>query len=164
MIRKAKQSDCLNLAALSLQVWLHTYATKGLREQISQYALSTFTARHFSELLEHTSYDIRVFEEENRLFGMVVVNLNSTYREKAELGYEVVSLYVSQHAQGQGIGSKLLKEIENLHGLPIWLSTWIKNYGAIAFYKKLGFRVVGELNFDLKGELHGNHVLSYTGQ
>ena len=42
MIRKALQSDCLDLAALSLQVWLHTYATKGIRSQISQYALSHF--------------------------------------------------------------------------------------------------------------------------
>jgi len=38
MIRQAEQRDCLDLAALSLQVWLHTYAMKGLRTQISQYA------------------------------------------------------------------------------------------------------------------------------
>jgi len=163
MIRQANQSDCLNLAALSLQVWLHTYATNGLREQISQYALSTFTERHFGELLEHSSHDIRIYEEGDRLLGMVVVDLDSSFNEKADTGYEVVNLYVSQHAQGQGIGRKLLKEIEILHGLPIWLSTWVKNYGAIEFYKKLGFRTIGELNFNLEGELHRNHVFSYTG-
>jgi len=163
MIRNANQSDCLNLAALSLQVWLHTYATSGLRAQISQYALSTFTERRYSELLKQSSHDIGVYEEDDRLLGLVVVDLDSTFNGKPETGYEVVNLYVSQHAQGRGIGSKLLKEIERLHGLPFWLSTWVKNEGAIEFYKKLGFRIIGELNFNLEGELHRNYVLSYAG-
>lgn len=163
MIRKAIQSDCSNLAALSLQVWLHTYATNGIRQQISHYALSTFTEKHFIELLEQTSIDIRIYEEAGRLMGLVVVDLDSTFNGKAETGYEVVHLYVSQHAQGRGIGSQLLKEIECLHGLPIWLTTWVKNNGAIEFYKKLGFHIIGELNFNLEGELHRNHVFSYSG-
>ncbi len=33
MIREAKPEDCVDLAVLSLQVWLHTYATKGIREK-----------------------------------------------------------------------------------------------------------------------------------
>jgi len=162
MIRKANPTDCLNLAALSLQVWLHTYAINGLREQISQYALSTFTEGHFNELLRLDSYDILVYEEDDRLFGVVVVDLESTFNGSVDSGYEVVNLYVSQHAQGRGIGSKLLKEIECLHGLPFWLSTWVENHAAIEFYKKLGFCIIGELDFNLQGELHRNYVLSYA--
>jgi hypothetical protein len=35
MIRNAKKTDSINLAALSIQVWLHTYATEGIRKEIS---------------------------------------------------------------------------------------------------------------------------------
>ena len=72
-------------------------------------------------------------------------------------------MYISQHFQGGGIGRQLLREIEDLYGLPFWLSTWVNNSGALEFYNKLGFEVIGELNFDLGGELHPNHVLSYSG-
>ncbi len=34
MIRSAKKDDCLNLAALSIQVWLHTYAPEGITAEI----------------------------------------------------------------------------------------------------------------------------------
>lgn len=163
MIRKAEQTDCLNIAALSLQVWLHTYAVNGVREKISQYALSTFTESRFSKLLGGSSHDILVYEKDDRLLGIVVVDLESKFNGSAETGYEIVNIYVSQHAQGRGIGSKFLKEIERLHGLPFWLSTWVENYGAVEFYKKYGFSIIGELNFNLQGELHRNYVLSYVG-
>ncbi|MBJ7555170.1 GNAT family N-acetyltransferase [Marinomonas spartinae] len=163
MIRRAEKSDCLNLAALSLQVWLNTYATEGIRKKISEYALSTFTESHFLKLLDQASCNILVYEEEDHLVGFVLVDVESRFNESSSAGYEVVTLYVSTHFQGQGIGKKLLKKIESLYGSPFWLSTWINNHGAIAFYKKLGFQIIGELNFNLEGELHSNHVLSYTG-
>ncbi|WP_102794560.1 GNAT family N-acetyltransferase [Bowmanella denitrificans] len=161
MIRKALKSDCLGLAALSLQVWLHTYAKQGIRPQISQYALSTFTEEHFIRLLERESIDIRVFEEDSHLIGFVVADLNARFDSLA--GYEIATLYVSQHFHGKGVGRQLLKEIESVHGLPFWLSTWVHNQDAIGFYQKLGFNIVGELNFNLQGELHRNHVLAYNG-
>ncbi|MGP5019381.1 GNAT family N-acetyltransferase [Vreelandella alkaliphila] len=161
MIRKALQSDCLNLAALSLQVWLHTYATKGIRSQKSQYALSTFTEEYFMKLLEREYIDVRVFEEGAHLIGFIVADLNSKFERPS--GYEIVTLYVSQHFYGKGVGRQLLKEIENAHGLPFWLSTCVNNHDAIGFYDKLGFNIVGELNFNLEGELHRNHVFAYAG-
>lgn len=160
MIRKALKSDCLDLAVLSLQVWLHTYATKGVRFQISQYALSTFTEEYFVKLLEREFVDIRVFEEDSHLIGFIVADLNSNF--EGHSGYEIVTLYVSQHFHGKGVGRRLLKEIEKVHGSPFWLSTWVNNHGAIGFYNKLGFNIVGELNFNLEGELHRNHVLVYS--
>lgn len=163
MIRKAEHKDCLDLAALSLQVWLHTYAVKGLRAQISQYALSTFTEGYFLKLLDHTSIDVKVFEEDGHLIGFIVIDLESTFNGCPNSGYEIVTLYISQHFQGTGIGRKLLKEVEDIYGAPFWLSTWENNHDALAFYKKLGFKIIGELNFDLGGELHPNHVLSYSG-
>lgn len=79
MIRKAERKDCLDLVTLSLQVWLHTYATKGVRRLISQYALSTFTESHFVELLNQKSTDVRVFEQDSHLVGFIVVDLDSRF-------------------------------------------------------------------------------------
>ncbi len=47
MIREAVEEDCINLAVLSLQVWLDTYAIEGIRIEYSKYVISNFTEACF---------------------------------------------------------------------------------------------------------------------
>lgn len=51
MIRTANVSDSANIAALSIQVWLDTYATEGIRQNISKYVLEKFTEERVSEII-----------------------------------------------------------------------------------------------------------------
>jgi len=165
MIRKARLDDCLDLAALSLQVWLQTYATQGLRAKISHYALSTFTERYFQQLLSEPRTEIWVAIIEEHLVGFIALDLSSNFNDNDSdigYGYEITTLYVSEHFQGQGIGRQLLNEAKKQYGLPYWLSVWVKNDQAVNFYTKLGLKLIGEQNFDLNGELHQNSVFSCT--
>lgn len=57
---------------------------------------------------------------------------------------------------------KLLDEVKVQHGASFWLSAWVNNQKATDFYQKYGFKNVGELNFELEGELHQNHVFCYS--
>lgn len=43
MIRVARKQDAINLAVLSMQVWLETYAQEGIRSEYSHHVLNTFT-------------------------------------------------------------------------------------------------------------------------
>jgi ribosomal protein S18 acetylase RimI-like enzyme len=54
----------------------------------------------------------------------------------------VEQLYVHPRAQGQGIGSALLRHAQSLHrdGLELWV--FQRNTRAIAFYERRGFTVV----------------------
>lgn len=157
MIRKAHPEDCIDLAALSLQVWFHTYAGDGLRNQISRYALSMFTEQYFATLVGDNQHEIWVCCIDQHLVGFVCVDLHAIYQDQAN-GYEVTRLYVSPHFSRRGIGRRLLEQIEREHGSVYWLTTWIHNEQAIAFYRHLGLKVIGELDFDLDGEMHKNHV------
>ena len=51
-IRQGLHADAENLAALAIQVFLHTYATQSLSPAISRHVLSEFTAERFQALLE----------------------------------------------------------------------------------------------------------------
>lgn len=157
MIREATLEDCLDIAVLSLQVWLHTYATKGVREKISRFAINSFTEEHFRNLLNQPENKVLVYVKDDHMVGFVAIDLASTFRGESA-GYEVKTLYVSEHFQGLGIGKQLLSQVKTLYGSPFWLSTWDNNLNAIEFYQKLGFKIIGELNFDLDGELYRNHV------
>jgi hypothetical protein len=51
MIRGATTTDASNIAALSIQVWLHTYAKSGLRNALSDYVLAEYTPEKIAERL-----------------------------------------------------------------------------------------------------------------
>lgn len=46
-IRSGRPGDARRLAVLATQVWLHTYATDGVTDEISAYVLSEFTVERF---------------------------------------------------------------------------------------------------------------------
>ena len=160
MIREANKSDCINLAALSLEVWLQTYSVDGIRTENSEFALSSFTEDYFKKLLPISKYKILVFNEGIYLRGYALVNLESHF-ENEENGFEIEKLYVQTHFQGQGIGQNLLSEIKARYGNKFWLYTWVRNK-SIEFYKKYGFRDIGHYNFKLGNDIIENRVLSYS--
>ena len=160
MIRKATKEDSLNLAALSIQVWLHTYASDGIRREISSYVMSTYTEQYFNDLLQSRSHSLLVCIKNNHLIGYIAANLKSRWEERA-CGFEIETLYVHEYFQVQGVGRRLLLEMARLHGGTYWLSTWVHNEKAIKFYKHLGFVDVGRKYFEFEGESHENRVLAF---
>ena len=162
MIRKATLDDCTNLTALALQVWLDTYTLQGLRQPISEYALSVFKEEHFRALIANPDNEIWVCINDDHLTGFITIDLAAEFKN-SDNGYEIATLYVSRHFQGQGIASSLLQKIEAVYGAPFWLSTWVHNQRAIEFYTHRGFEIIGELWFELGSERHKNHVFRYSG-
>lgn len=159
MIREAKEKDISNLRALCIQVWLHTYAKEGIRDVISSFVLNTFTSEYFQNLLDKSKYKVFVYELNKHIVGCVIVNLKSNFKDKSN-GYEISTLYVQEHFQGQGLGKKMLLEMANKFSDNFWLTTWVHNTDAINFYKYIGFEDIGKVNFELEDELHENRVLA----
>ena len=54
----------------------------------------------------------------------------------------------------------MLLHVARKYGDTFWLSTWVYNTPAIAFYKHLGFVDIGEIKFKLGNESHENRVLA----
>jgi len=159
MIREAKKSDCINLAALSLEVWLQTYSIDGIRTENSEYAISTFTEEYFKKLVSNPQYKLLVSTEGIYLRGYALVNLESCF-ESEENGFEIEKLYVQGPFQGQNIGQNLLAEIIIRYGNRFWLYTWVRNK-SIEFYKKFGFKDIGQYNYKFGNDIIENLVLVY---
>ena len=162
MIREAVRDDCLKLAALSIQVWLDTYARDGIRDVLADYVMSNFTGQAFAQLLHRPGYHTLVCVDDGHLLGYVVVNTEAQF-EGARHGFEIDTLYVQPQQQGRGIGRQLLAEVGHRIGRHYWLSTWIHNEAAIGFYRRFGFDEIGRLDFHLGDERHENLVLGYSG-
>ena len=66
---------------------------------------------------------------------------------------EIERIYLTEEAQGKGIGKLLMDfsiaEAKRRNLLCLWLGVWEKNEKAIAFYKSYGFEVFADHPFKL---------------
>lgn len=163
MLRVAKIDDKANIAALLIQVWLHTYATKGLRNSISRYVLNEFTEENIEQDMRSENKQYFVAEEKQHLVGVVVVDLLSECPMSNAKLPELTTLYVQEYFTGRGIGASLLEmAIEYCHSLnfpKLWLTVNSENGRAIDFYSALGFTSLGVIGFSLEDETHENLVM-----
>ncbi len=144
-IRPAAPSDAVTLAAISIQVWLDTYAQKGIRHEYAQFALETFSSAYFLERIENPEFSILVSEQNGHLLGFILTNYNSDYNNE-NYGYEIEKLYVLRHFQGKGVGSQLMNYASIKLGPRFWLYTWVENQANL-FYEKYGLTNVGKFTF-----------------
>ena len=158
MIREATPDDCVNLAVLSIKVWLTTYATDGIRKEYSQHVLATFSEDYFLNLLVNPNYELLVSVHDGVLQGFVLVNLGSRFKNDS-YGFEIEKLYVDDIFSRKGLGRKLLKEVALKFGSRFWLYTWVEN-ASNGFYQHLGFSRVGRITLDFHGLVVENHVYS----
>jgi ribosomal protein S18 acetylase RimI-like enzyme len=163
MIRVARTSDASNLAALSIQVWLHTYAKAGLRAALSDYVLAEYTTDKMASRLSEKAQIFFVYEENAHLVGYLRLLLHSPCPTDPGSHVEIATLYVQEHFIGRGIGSALLDHaLEYCRKLGIgtvWLSVNHENTPAIRFYAKHRFQRNGTIFFHLENEDHENFVL-----
>lgn len=156
IIREATKDDCIRLAALSIKVWLDTYAKDGIKGEYAQYVLSTFTQTYFIELLSSSKFRLLVSEENQVLQGYVLLNLESHY-ETPKNGFEIEKLYVDSTSKGRGLGRELLKAVDIQFGKNYWLYTWVEN-DSNGFYEHLGFKKIGLFSFEFAGAKIENNV------
>jgi diamine N-acetyltransferase len=162
MLRPARPGDARNLAALSIQVWLHTYATEGLREALATFVLTEFTEARFQQRIAEPRHRVLVEERAGHLVGYADLDFEAPRKEAR---VELATLYVQEHFAGRGIGSQLLaacaEEARQRCGCPdLWLSVYHRNERAIAFYRNQGFTECGSFPFEFGGERHLNLILA----
>lgn len=162
-VRQAERRDAENLAALAIQVWLHTYATEGISSVISRYVLSEFTPEKFEALLSEESSAVLVAERGKGLVGYAKVTVATACPVATSSKVELATLYVQAPFIGKGVGHALLSRSEawakQRENTSIWLTVNSKNSHAIAFYAKHGYTKLGLTHFELGNEKHENLVL-----
>ena len=161
--REAVADDAANLAALTTQVFLHTYAKRGIRTALSTYVLSEFTADKFLQALEEKQQMFIVCYEDVHLVGYVRLAFSAPCPSDERPQSEIATLYVQEHFLRRGIGTQLLNRalqtLQRRGADAAWLSVNHENADAIAFYESHGFRRAGSTDFELDGERHENFIL-----
>ena len=163
LIRHGETRDAENLAALAIQVWLHTYATEGISSVISRYVLSEFTPKKFEALLSEESSAVLLAEKDGNLTGYARVTARTKCPVATSSKVELSTLYVQAPFAGKGVGHSLLSQAEQWakqsKSTALWLTVNSQNAHAISFYAKHGYTKLGITHFELGNEKHENLVL-----
>ena len=164
-LRPATTGDAVTIAALSVQVFLDTYAPLGIRPDLAIEAFSNYSTEAFVGRLAEPSRCFLLSEHETGLLGFAELLLNALPAPVENVvGAELVRLYVQPQAHRMGIGRHLLQACElaaSSRGLPfIWLTAWEGNHRARGFYEAVGYADIGTTTYAFQGNTYGNRVFA----
>jgi ribosomal protein S18 acetylase RimI-like enzyme len=163
MIRKAQERDVSGLAAVSIEVFLHTYLRDGVSPLFADYVLSEFTAQKFRNAIDDSNVAIWVSEDGIGIDGFVAVCSTATPPLADCSPLEIMTLYVRPRHQSGGRGVALLqralKHCRGIGGESAWLKVNTENNRAIDFYLRHGFNKVGSTYFRIADQAHENYVM-----
>ncbi len=148
-----------------MQVFLDTYATEGIRVAIAREVLSSYSEATFSKALRDDGTHIEVAELKGHLVGFAQVTFAASH-ELAPPGThaELLRLYVQEPFTGAKVGTQLLAAAERTAAMAgssvLWLTPWVHNHRALAFYARRGYKDYGLTYFIFEGESHENRVLA----
>jgi diamine N-acetyltransferase len=163
VLRRAAASDVLCLSVLGMQVFLDTYATDGIRAPIAREVLQTFSQPAFERSLQEPTAQLWVAEVGVHLIGYAHVTLVATHPlAPAGVQAELLRLYVQEPFTARRVGSALLAAAEASAAAAgatvLWLTPYVGNHRARAFYLRRGYADFGSTPFVFEGETHENRL------
>jgi len=162
-LRPAQPEDSLCLSVLAMHVFLGTYATHGIRPALAREVLASYSQEVFALATTDPQTRVCVAERDGHLIGFAQITLGATH-ELAPAGpqAELLRLYVHEPFTGKQVGTLLLARAEQLAlqggAAVLWLTPWVHNHRALAFYLRRGYQDFGLTHFVFEGESHENRV------
>ena len=164
-LRLAGLDDAEAIAALSIQVFLDTYATEGVRPDLAAEAFTEYAPAAFGPRLAEPERRFIVAERGPGLVAFAeLITLARDAPAGSVCGAELVRLYVQPGHQRSGLGRLLLTRAESVAAAAgrhhLWLTAWEDNRRALAFYAALGYADLGATTYTFQGRRYGNRVLA----
>ena len=163
-LRLAVPGDTRCIGVLGTQIFLDTYAPQGVRPLIADEVLEHFSTNAIARLLAQPATVFIVAESAGHLIGFAQLTRGAKPPQgDAADAVELERLYVLERFTGRGVGKRLLRESESWavsnDASMLWLTAWIGNRRALAFYAAQGYGEAGKTLYDFQGERYENRLL-----
>lgn len=168
-IRPGTAGDAEAFAALSARLFRETYRGLIADPVLEAYVAETFgPARQRAELEDPRATVLLAAGEGGALAGYALLHADERpWPDPFAPGERLVSLsrlYVDRAWHGTGVAAALMDAALGAaarHGAGrLWLAVWKENPRAIAFYRKRGFAVHGELPFVMGAEVQEDWLMA----
>jgi ribosomal protein S18 acetylase RimI-like enzyme len=155
VIRQAVIADAAELAALAVRTYHDTFAAVNTPENMTAYLSAAFSVEQIAKELEDRRSTFLIAEEDRRSAGYARLLRDGEIPDCVGAGrvIELVRLYVDKRLLGAGVGAALMQACLDRAKADrfqiMFLGVWEHNTRAQAFYRKWGFKRVGEHIFQM---------------
>lgn len=148
-IRQASLDDAAVLAQLAERTFRNTFTTGNNSADMELHCAKSFGAEIQQKEILNPNYVALLAEIDHQLVGFAQVRLYSPKDcVTAQRPSELYRLYVSKEWHGRGVAQQIISQVFSTATAAgadhLWLGVWEHNPRAIAFYRKYGFKVVGD--------------------
>lgn len=165
-IRAANATDLLCISMLATHVFLDTYAHDGMREALAREVQQTLSVAAFSTQLTQPDTSTLVAESGGHMIALCQLRFNQAHAllasTTAMAAAELVRLYVHERFTGRGVGTGLLRHAETLAAnggaATLWLTAWVANTRALAFYARRGYVDSGATDYVFEKDRFENRL------
>lgn len=162
-IRTARYSDEVSLRELSIASFVHAYAAHNTETDMQNYLATHFSEQAIQAELSDPSLCFLLAFEQEELVAYAKLVVADSGRIPDHKPIEIARLYTKPELIGGGIGVQMIKAIAEIAGAKgcdsICLDVWQKNFRAINFYQREGFRICGLTQFRLGDDLQDDFVM-----
>ncbi|MCW5633355.1 MAG: GNAT family N-acetyltransferase [Rubrivivax sp.] len=161
-LRPGGAPDLAQLSVLAMHVFVHTYCAEGLAPHLAREALEVCSVSEFARRMAAGHHFVLACQ------GDALLGFAETLRggpEPARVppgSLELVRLYVDPPRHRRGLGRRLLRQVEHDAALAgcaaLWLTAWVGNARALAFYAAEGYADVGRTDYVFEGRAYENRV------
>lgn len=150
-VRQANIGDAEAISCLGAVTFAHAYGAIVRPEDMAGYTERMFAVSRIEQEItrKQATYFIALTMEEVVGYARIVATQTPDSIDENVVGksIELVRLYIDERYYGKRIGEQLLQQL-TVHVIDsgyqtLWLRVWEKNMGAIRFYQRHGFKVVG---------------------
>ncbi|KAJ9143239.1 hypothetical protein NKR19_g6919 [Coniochaeta hoffmannii] len=171
VLRPATVEDAAQVATLGAHVFSVTFGHTVTPQQLQDYLDESYSIKAVAKDIIDPSKDMVVAAMQEGdgvtvIVGFALLTRGSSEPCVAHLGsatVELQRLYVHPDCHGQGVGQRLAMELEDMarsQGFAyMWLGVWEDNHKAQKVYERLGYKVVGDHDFVIGGDVQTDHIM-----
>lgn len=163
MIRHAIASDAAALAEIAGRTFRDTFAADNNPDDLEAYIAKAYGEAQQRAEIENADGVTLLVEDVGDGRGELIAYTQLRRAPSPHGDVEIARFYVDKAHHGRGIAQTLMQAAEEtargLGGTTLWLGVWERNWRAIAFYAKCGFRDVGSQPFLVGSDLQTDRVM-----
>ncbi|WP_439128884.1 GNAT family N-acetyltransferase [Polaribacter sp.] len=153
-IKKAQTKDVKALTDVSKKAFYVPHKDVVPKEIMDAYLKNNFNEENLLREISNSNFQYHLIYQKQSLAGFSKIIFNQKNEHIALNNVtKMERLYLLEDFYGLGLGIELFKfnlelcKKNNQKG--IWLYVWIKNYRALSFYKKVGFKKIATYDFPI---------------
>lgn len=164
VIRRGTPGDAVLLAGLMARTFRDAFAAQNTPENLALHLATNYGEAIQRAELTDPAMTTLIVEIDGVPAGYAQVGERAPPVEVPDLtGLVLARFYLEQAWVGKGIAQPLMQAVRAVAlargAEALWLTGWVENPRATAFYHKCGFETVGRTTFRVGGEIQSDWVL-----